>query len=184
MEVPAYQEISVKNMYADALKDDLLVKYLPSKEQLSGRLPEREFFFGILCTLRNQYMKDIIAEAHKSRYTVAEDDPKKQGIAISDAWIAELEKHPYHSSKLSYVTRIEKPGTGIFLIEESSKLYRQHKEREKKKLTKRLGGPTATSTDSRGQDGAQNKRQNLGGGQFAEVPPPKQGDTTMKATIK
>ena len=96
MEVPAYQEISVKNMYADALKDDLLVKYLPSKEQLSGRLPEREFFFGILCTLRNQYMKEIIAEAHKLRYTVAEDDPKKQGIAISDAWIAELEKHPYH----------------------------------------------------------------------------------------
>ena len=76
MEVPAYQEISVKNMYADALKDELLVKYLPSKEQLSGRLPEREFFFGILCTLRNQYMKDIIAEAHKSRYTVADDDPK------------------------------------------------------------------------------------------------------------
>ena len=116
MEVPAYQEISVKNMYADALKDDLLVKYLPSKEQFSGRLPEREFFFGILCTLRSQYMKDIIAKAHKSRYTVAEDDPKKHGIAISDAWIAELEKHPYHSSNLSYVTLIEKPGTGIFLI--------------------------------------------------------------------
>ena len=57
MEVPAYQEISVKNMYADALKDELLAKYLPSKEQLSGRLPELEFFFGILCTLRNQYMK-------------------------------------------------------------------------------------------------------------------------------
>ena len=101
MEVPAYQEISVKNLYADALKDDLLVKYLPSQEQLSGRLPEREFFFGILCTLRNQYMKDIIAEAHKSRYTVADDDPKKQGIAISESWLAELEKHPYHSSKIS-----------------------------------------------------------------------------------
>ena len=59
-----------------------------------------------------------------------------------------------------------------------------YKEREKKKLTKRLGGPTASSTDSRGQDGGQNKRQNLRGGQFTEVPPPKQGDTTMKATIK
>ena len=80
MEVPAYQEISVKNMYADALKDDLLVKYLPSKEQLSGRLPERELFYGILCTLRNQYMKDIIAEAHKSRYTVAEDDPRSKAL--------------------------------------------------------------------------------------------------------
>ena len=99
-------------------------------------------------------MKDIIAEAHKSRYTVADDDPKKQGIAISESWLAELEKHPYHSSKISNLTLIEKPGTGIFLMKESSKVYRPHKEREKRKLTKRLGGPTASSIDSRGKDGA------------------------------
>ena len=77
MEVPCYQEISVKNLYEEAIKYQILAKYLPSKEQLSGRLPEREFFFGLLCTLRNQYMKDIIAEAQKVRYTVPEDDPKK-----------------------------------------------------------------------------------------------------------
>ena len=53
MELPHYQEISVNNLYEDALKDELLVKYLPSKEQLSGRLPERDFFFGVLCTLRH-----------------------------------------------------------------------------------------------------------------------------------
>ena len=99
MEVPCYQEISVKNLYEDAIKDEILAKYLPSKEQLAGRLPEREFFFGLLCTLRNQYMKDIIADAHKARYTVADDDAKKQGIVISEAWLAELEKHPFHSSK-------------------------------------------------------------------------------------
>ena len=46
-------------------------------------------------------------------------------------------------------------------MKESSKLYRPHTEREKRKLTKRLGGPTASSTDSRGKDGGQNKRQNL-----------------------
>ena len=77
MEVPCYQEISVKNLYEDAIKDEILAKYLPSKEQLSGRLPEREFFFGLLCTLRNQYMKDIIADAQKVRSIVPEDDPKK-----------------------------------------------------------------------------------------------------------
>ena len=120
-------------MYGDAVKDEILANYLPSKEQLSGRLPERGLFFGKLCTLRNQYMKDIIAEAYKSRYTMAEDDSIKQGIAISDAWIAELEKHPYHSSKLSCVTLIEKPGTGIFLMKVSSKLHRQHNERERKR---------------------------------------------------
>ena len=48
MEVPCYQEISVKNLYEDAMN-----------------------------------MKDIIAGAHKARYTVGEDDTKKQAINIS-----------------------------------------------------------------------------------------------------
>ena len=52
MEVPAYQEISVKNLYDDAMRDLVLSKYLPTKEQLSNKLPEREFFFGVLCTLK------------------------------------------------------------------------------------------------------------------------------------
>jgi hypothetical protein len=83
MEVPCYQEISVKNLYDDAMKDEVLVKYLLTREQLSGRLPDRDFFFGLMCTLRNQYMKDIIAGAQKVRYTVAEDDTKKQAFSIS-----------------------------------------------------------------------------------------------------
>jgi hypothetical protein len=32
MEVPCYQEISVKNLYEDAMKDGLLAKYLPTRE--------------------------------------------------------------------------------------------------------------------------------------------------------
>jgi hypothetical protein len=77
------------------MKDELLAKYLPTKEQLSGRLPERGFFFGLLCTLR----KDIIMEAQKARYTVEEGASGNKGIPMSDAWMAELQKHPYHSSK-------------------------------------------------------------------------------------
>jgi hypothetical protein len=130
LEVPSYQEISVKNLYEDAMDDEVLCKYLPSKEQLSGKLPEREFFFGILCTLRNQYMKDIIADAHKKRYTVADDDPKREGILISDQWMAELQKHPYHSSKLLLLTFIEQPGTGIFLMKERAKLYKPQTDRK------------------------------------------------------
>ncbi len=67
----------MKNLYEDAIKDEVLAKYLPSKEQLAGRLPEREFFFGLLCTLKHQYMKDNIADANKGRYTVADDDDAK-----------------------------------------------------------------------------------------------------------
>ncbi len=77
MEVPFYAEISVKNLYPDALNDSLLSSYLPSKEQLSNKLPERSFFFGIICTLRRQYMIDIIKQAHNNRFKLPEDDPKK-----------------------------------------------------------------------------------------------------------
>jgi hypothetical protein len=32
LEIPNYQELSVKNLYEDAMKDPVLSKYLPSKE--------------------------------------------------------------------------------------------------------------------------------------------------------
>jgi hypothetical protein len=67
----------------DVIKDELLVKYLLSREQPSGRLPKRDFLFGLICTFRNQYMKEIIAGANKAGYSVADDDKKKQAISIS-----------------------------------------------------------------------------------------------------
>jgi hypothetical protein len=100
LEVPAYLELSVKNMYPDALKDELLASYLPSKKQLCNKLPERAFFFGVLCTLRRQYMLDVIKDAHAKRYKAPEGDSNKDSILISDAWMAELTKHPYFSSKI------------------------------------------------------------------------------------
>ena len=74
MEVPNYQEISVKNLYEDAMSDPELEKYLPTRKQLSGKLPERDFFFGVLGTLRRQYMSDIIQDAHKKRYKPADEE--------------------------------------------------------------------------------------------------------------
>jgi hypothetical protein len=124
LDIPGYQELSVKNLYEDAMKDLVLTKYLPTKEQLSNKLPEREFFFGILCTLRKQYMKDIIQAASSKRFKVGEDDPKKQGIAISDSWFQDLMKHPYHSSKQYVINHVEKTGTGIFMMKEHAKCTR------------------------------------------------------------
>ena len=92
------------------MKDPVLTKYLPAKEQLSNKLPEREFFFGILCTLREQYMTEIIHEAYSKRIMVGDDDPKRQGIAITEGWFQELTKHPYHSSKLHVPDLGEKLG--------------------------------------------------------------------------
>jgi hypothetical protein len=61
--------------------------------------------------------------------------------------MAELQKHPYHSSKFCMLILIEKPGTGIFLMKKSAKLHRPQKEREKKKLAKRLWAPSEASIE-------------------------------------
>lgn len=120
------------------MQDPAVNKYLPSREQLSGKLPERDFFFGILCTLKNGYMKEMIAEAHQKRFKVPEDDQKKSAILISDNWFAELQKHPYYSRKIPLLIVIGKPGTGVFLLKESAKLYKATKPRTVHTLSKRM----------------------------------------------
>jgi hypothetical protein len=99
LDIPNYSEISVKNLYEDAMQDKILKKYLPSKRQAFNKLPERPFFFGILSTLRRQYMTDIIADAHKKRFKPEDGGEKKQEILITDHWLEELKKHPYFSRK-------------------------------------------------------------------------------------
>ena len=69
-------------------------------------------------------MTDIIHDASSKRFKVSDDDPKRQGIAITDGWLEELNKHPYHYSKPNVVKFVEKPGTGIFLMKENAKLYK------------------------------------------------------------
>jgi len=62
------------------------------------------------------------------------------------------------------MTFLEKPGTGIFLMKERSKLYRPHKEREKRNLSKRLHGVMSSSQSNSNTGGNSAKRLNLGGG--------------------
>ena len=102
-------------------------------------MPERDFFFGILCTLKNQYMKDVIQDANNKRFKADSDGDKKDAIRLSDAWLEELLKHPYHSRNLFILTSIGKPGTGVYLLRESAKVSKEIKERKMFILSKRLG---------------------------------------------
>ena len=110
IDVPHYPELSVKNMYEDAMRDEVLAKYLPSKKQLSNKLPERDFFFGVLATLRRQYMTDVIKQAHEHRFKAPEDDPKKESIVVSSAWLDELKKHPFLSRKCHHGDKCRQAG--------------------------------------------------------------------------
>jgi len=99
--VPKYEELSVKNLYSDAMNDSELEPYLPNLEQNSNRLPEREFFFGIMGTVKPDYLKKIIDDANKVRYEANDTKVQSDYIVIDDDWLQELTKHPYYSSKHS-----------------------------------------------------------------------------------
>ncbi len=60
--------------------------------------------------------KGIVGGVHRARYRVGEDDTNKHAISISQAWLVELQMHPYHSSKSLILILVEKPCTGIFLM--------------------------------------------------------------------
>ena len=110
--VPHYEELSVKNLYDDAMKDELLRDYLPDLEQNSNRIPERDFFFGILGSLRPEYLKKIIDDANKVRYEANVNDPEKDFIMLDVDWYQELMKYPYFSSnkylEFSLILNIQK----------------------------------------------------------------------------
>ena len=57
--VPLYDELSVKKFYPMFLHDEEVMSYLPDARQ-DGRKPDRTYFFNLLNTLKPEYMRNII----------------------------------------------------------------------------------------------------------------------------
>ena len=64
--VPLYDELSVKKFYPMVLDDKEVMKYLPDPTP-DIRLPDRKYFFNILNTVKPEYMKNVIEFANNQR---------------------------------------------------------------------------------------------------------------------
>jgi hypothetical protein len=64
--VPKFDELSVKNIFPLIRQDAEFMKYFPD-EYPKGREPDRTYTFNVLNTMRNQYVQDIIKHAHNIR---------------------------------------------------------------------------------------------------------------------
>lgn len=82
------------------MTDPLVSQYLPDKDQCTTDYPERDFFFGILATLKNDYLTEIVDHANLVRYNQGMNDQTKDYIQANDQWIHELTSHPFISSKI------------------------------------------------------------------------------------
>ncbi len=65
--VPHYPEISVARLYEHYKNDEKVAIYLPDK-MAKGKVPCRNYFFGVLNTIRPEHVKQIIEHARKQRF--------------------------------------------------------------------------------------------------------------------
>ena len=68
--VPAYDELSVKNLYPQFAKDAEFMAYFPDAYP-KGKGPPRDYFFNVLNTLHPDYLAQVLEHANKQRMTSA-----------------------------------------------------------------------------------------------------------------
>ena len=96
--VPKYDELSVKNIYPSIQTDPELMMYFPDK-MAQNRLPDREYMFTILNTLKPDYVKKIILHASKMRNSAEGKGGEAEQISITDTWWKKLHEIPFVSCK-------------------------------------------------------------------------------------
>ena len=62
VQVPGYDELSVKNLWPHMKGIDQFMRFFPDKIP-KGRLPSREYFFNIMNTINQEYTMSIINHA-------------------------------------------------------------------------------------------------------------------------
>ena len=98
IEVPHYEEISVKALYPELKKDAEMMSYLPDKYP-AGKAPPREYFFNILNTIHPEYLEKVMQHASKQRMTTEGEAMQQQSIKISDFWAEKLGEMPFLSCR-------------------------------------------------------------------------------------
>ena len=61
--VPHYDELSVKALYPQFKKDPIFMSYFPDKYP-AGKAPPRDYFFNVLNTLYPDYLEQILGHAN------------------------------------------------------------------------------------------------------------------------
>ena len=64
--VPLYDELSVKKFWPIMQKDEEFMKYFPDTLPV-GRIPDRDYFWNIFNTLNEEYVAKLISHANKVR---------------------------------------------------------------------------------------------------------------------
>ena len=88
--VPAYDELSVKKIYSKSISLPGMIDYFPDKYP-KGSTCSKEYMYNVFNTLYPKEVNSLIEHANSLRYSVDEEKNKENAIEISDAWKQKLE---------------------------------------------------------------------------------------------
>ncbi len=74
------------------------MRYFPTKFP-KGRVPDRTYFFNIMNTVMEGYVKEIMTHANNVRATQVHEAQATQTIEITDDWYEKLQAIPFVSCK-------------------------------------------------------------------------------------
>ena len=97
--VPKFDELSVKSIFPLLAKDEKFMQYMPDRCP-QGRYPDRRFFFNILNTIYPERTQSIIENANKVRNSGAGSRTEDETVAVTEEWWQALHKMPFVSSKI------------------------------------------------------------------------------------
>lgn len=96
--VPKYDELSVKNIFPRFKDDAQMMQYFPDAFP-KDKGPTREYFFTVLNTVHPEYLDRLVAHANKQRFGSNQSGNQTDEIQMTTEWWEKLNALPYFSSK-------------------------------------------------------------------------------------
>ena len=96
--VPHYEELSVKALWPQFADDPEVSKYFPDTFA-EGKGPARDYFFNVVHTVQGDFLEQLLEHANAQRMTTAGERGQLESIKISEYWEEQLKDMPYLSRK-------------------------------------------------------------------------------------
>ena len=96
--VPKYPELALSRMYPHFQQDPETMQYFPDKIA-ANHLPDRDYFWNVINTLHQLYVRRIITRARELRHDVDAEAVQQETILVSEEWLGLLNDVPFASSK-------------------------------------------------------------------------------------
>ena len=96
--MPHYDELSVKKYWPILREDETFMKYMPDL-RLENRLPESKYFWNVANTVQSAYVCGLLKHSNDQRMNAQSETDRAGTIEISEQWWDKLNSVPFVSCK-------------------------------------------------------------------------------------